>query len=171
MSLMVKRALSLFLLLLAAMQLASANENENDQLLKVIDEFCTSPRGTVAQLASRAMKLPYQPRAMTHGKESFYIRGVVLMKLGGVTLLTLAGAKPSAPVSVCEIVSHSQDAVGLVAHLRDRFNLPEPTTSSFDVQLRTSGKATIGDQQLSVKLVYGFEDNKKSGSFTLTIER
>lgn len=160
----------LCLALLAAARPATANENE--QLLKIIDEFCIKTPATVDQATSRAMKLPYQPRRMGTEYGPPYIRGVALMKLGGSsTLLTFSSAKQNARIDGCEVVSHTQDLPELVAQLRKQLDLPEPKGSSVSVQLRTAGKTTVDWKTIDIQLVFRQEENKPSGSFNFIVSR
>ena len=68
-------------------------------------------------------------------------------------------------------MSHVNDLADLVARLKAKFDLGEPKTSEFSAQLTMKGQKTIGDKSYAVELVYGFEENKPSGAFTLTTTR
>ena len=79
-----------------------------------------------------------------------HVRGANLLSLGVALPLNLAD---------------------LVARLKTAFDLGEPKSSESSVQLTMKGQKTIGGKVYAVELVYGFEENKPSGAFTLTTTR
>lgn len=156
------------LLLLAAPLPASAGEN--DDVLKVVDDFCANPRDAYRHVGTRLSKLG-------NGVEAERKRGPPPVaaawapKLGTGSILTFSAKKDSEPVSECRLVSHVNDLADLVARLKAKFDLGEPAKSEASVQLTMKGEKTIGGKAYAVELVYGFEENKPSGAFTLTTHR
>jgi hypothetical protein len=149
-----------------------AEAAENDDVMKVVDDLCVNHRGNLKDGAAKAMKLPYAPR---DGGEDRgpppRLRAVWLEKLGSGTILTFSAKSLSAPVSECKLVSHVRDLADLVGRLKTAFDLGEPKTSEFSVQLTMKGQKDLGGKQHTVELVYGFEENKPSGAFNLTVNR
>ena len=68
-------------------------------------------------------------------------------------------------------MSHVHDLADLVTRLKTKFDLGEPKSSESSVQLTMKGRKTIDGKDYAVELVYGFEENKSSGAFTLTTTR
>jgi hypothetical protein len=156
------------LLLLAAPRSASAAEN--DDVLKVVDNVCVNSRDAFRDVGTRLPKLGF-------GAEVERKRGppprtaAWLPKLGTGSILTFSAKKDAEPVQECRLVSHVGDLADLVARLKAKFDLGEPTKSDASVRLTMKGEKTIGGKAYAVELVYGFEENKPSGAFTLTTYR
>lgn len=149
-----------------------AEAAENDDVIKVVDDLCINHRGNIKDGATKAMKLPFAPRdgGADRGPPP-RLRAVWLEKLGTGTILTFSAKSRSAPVSDCKLVSHVGDLADLIGRLKAKFDLGEPKTSDASVQLTMTGQKTIGGNAYAVELVYGFEENKPSGAFTLTTHR
>jgi hypothetical protein len=147
-----------------------AAADENDDVLKIVDDFCVNPRDKLKDVGLKASKLGF-------GAEYGQKRGpppvhaAWLPKLGTGSMLRFSAKNNSEPVLECELVSHVHDVADLVARLKAKFDLGEPTINSIDAQRTMKGKKTIGGKAYSVELVYGFEENKSSGAFTLAINR
>ena len=94
-----------------------------------------------------------------------------LPKLGTGSTLIFFAKTASTPVTDCQLVSHVSDLGDLVDRLKAKFDLGEPNTNSVMVQLTMTGQKTIAGKVHAVELVYGFEENKPSGAFTLKINR
>jgi hypothetical protein len=161
-------SLSVALPLMTASLPAAAGEN--DDVMKVVDDFCANPRDKLKDVGMKASKLGF-------GAEYGQKRGpppvhaAWLPKLGTGSILTFSAKNASEPVNECKLVSHVNELADLVARLKAKFDLGEPKTSEVDPQLRMKGQKTIGDKAYAVELVYGFEENKPSGAFTLTTTR
>jgi len=149
-----------------------AAAGENDDVMKVVDDLCMAHRGSIKQGAAKAMKLPFAPR---DGGEDCgpppRLHAVWLEKLASGTILSFAAKSTSAPVSECKLVSHVRDLTDIVSRMKTSFDLGEPKASDASVQLTMKGQKTVGGKVHSVELIYGFEENKPSGAFTLTINR
>ena len=148
-----------------------AAASENDDVMKVVDDFCVRHRGSLKDAAARASKLPFGARYLGEDRGPPPVREVWLAKLGTGSTLAFSARSASEPVNDCRLVSHVHDLADLVARFKTAFDLGEPKTSDVMVQLRMNGQKTIDGTQRSVELIYGFEDNKPSGAFTLTISR
>jgi hypothetical protein len=99
------------------------------------------------------------------------VHGAWLPKLGTGSMLTFSAKNAAEPVNECRLVAHVCDLADLVAQLKTKFDLGEPKTSDSSVQLTMKGQKTISGTAYAVELVYGFEENKPSGAFTLTTNR
>jgi hypothetical protein len=161
-------SLSVALPLIAASPPAAANEN--DDVLKVVDDFCANPRDKLKGVGAKASKLGFGAEyAQKRGPPP--VHGAWLPKLGTGSMLTFSAKSASEPVNECRLVSHVHDLADLVTRLKTKFDLGEPKSSKSNVQLTMKGQKAIGGKAYAVELVYGFEDNKPSGAFTLTTNR
>lgn len=138
--------------------------------MKVVDEFCVKHRGSMKDAAAKAAKLPFNARSIGEDKGPPPLRGVWLGKLGTGSFLYLAAKRTSEPISECKVVS-PVDLADLVARQRATSDLGEPKSSEVSIQLTAKGGRTIGEKAYAVELVCGFEENKPSGAFTLTVNR
>jgi hypothetical protein len=149
---------------------APVTAGENDDVMKVVDDFCANPRDVFKDVGTKLSRLGF-------GAETERKRGpppvhaAWLPKLGTGSILTFSAKKDSEPVHDCRLVSHVTELADLVARLKSKFDLGEPTTSDSSVQLTLKGQKTIAGKTYAVELVYGFEENKPSGAFTLTTHR
>lgn len=149
-----------------------AAANENDDVMSVVETLCIVHRGNIKEGAAKALKLPFAPEDGGPDRGSSpRVRMVWLEKLGSGTIVSFSAKSLMAPVSECKLVSHVGDLADLVARLKSGFDLGEPKASDASVQLTMKGQKTIGGKPHAVELVYGFEENKPSGAFTLTINR
>ena len=144
--------------------------NENDDVLKIVDDFCANPRDKLKDVGVKASKMGF---GAEYGRKKGPppIHSAWLPKLGTGSILTFSAKNASEPVSECRLVSHVNDLADLIARLKTKFDLGEPKSSEASVQLTMKGQKTIGDKTYAVELVYGFEENKPSGAFTLTSHR
>jgi hypothetical protein len=144
--------------------------SENDDVLKVVDDFCANPRDKLKDVGVKASKLSFGAEySQKRGPPP--VHGAWLPELGTGSILSFSAKSGSEPVSECRLVSHVNDLADLVARLKAKFDLGEPKTSDASVQLMMKGQKTIGGKPYAVELVYGFEENKPSGAFTLTTTR
>jgi hypothetical protein len=149
-----------------------AEAAENDDMMKVVNDLCVNHRGNIKDGAAKAMKLPFAPE--DGGPDRGVpprMRMVWFEKLGGGSILAFSAKSLSAPVSDCKLVAHVRDLPDLVARMKTAFDLGEPKASDSSVQLTMKGQKTIDGKAYAVELVYGFEENKPSGAFTLTTTR
>jgi hypothetical protein len=156
------------LLLFAAPLPASAAEN--DDVLKVVDDVCVNHRDAFKDVGTRLPKLGFGTE-VERKRGPPPVTAAWLPKLGTGSILTFSAKKDSEPVHDCRLVSHVGDLADLVARLKAKFELSEPAKSEASVQLTMKGEKTIGGKAYAVELVYGFEENKPSGAFTLTTHR
>ncbi len=147
-----------------------AAAGENDDVMQVVDDFCANPRDKLKDVGTKASKLGF---GAEHGQKRGPppVHAAWLPKLGTGSILTFSAKSASEPVNECQLVSHVHDLADLVARLKTKFDLGEPKTSDATVQLTMKGQKTIGGKAYAVELVYGFEENKPSGAFTLTTTR
>jgi hypothetical protein len=147
-----------------------ATAGDNDDVLKVVDDFCANPRDKIKDVGTKLAKLgfgaEFERKVRPPPRYAAW-----LPKLGTGSILTFSAKNVSEPVSDCRLVSHVNDLADLVARLKTKFDLGEPATSDSSVQLTMKGQKTIGGKAYAVELVYGFEENKPSGAFTLTAHR
>ena len=155
-------------LLLVASNPASAGEN--DDIVKVLDDVCANPRDTFKDVSAKLPKLGFGAE-IEKKRGPPPVNAAWLPKLGAGSILTLSAKKDSEPVHDCRLVSHVRDLADLVARLKAKFELGEPVKNESSVQLTMKGEKTIGSRPYAVELVYGFEENKPSGAFTLTTHR
>jgi hypothetical protein len=163
----------LFLSVALPLMIASipAHASHSDDVMKVVDEICLDNRADLKQVIRKVSKLPYRPDPVAVDRGTPPGAATWLAKLGtGSTLVLLAKAR-SAPISDCKLVSHVSELADLIGRLKTKFDLGEPKTSEYSVQLTMKGQKTIDGKTHAVELVYGFEENKPSGAFTLTIKR
>lgn len=144
--------------------------SENDDVLQVIEDFCANPRDTLQDVGAKASKLGFGAE-YGHQAGPPPVHGAWLPKLGTGSILSFSAASATEPVNECQLVSHVHDLANLVARLKAKFDLGEPKSSDSSVQLTMKGQKTIGERAYAVELVYGFEENKPSGAFTLTTYR
>jgi hypothetical protein len=156
---------------LPLMMALPAEAGENDDVIRVIDEVCLNSRDNLNEVSRKVSKLPFQPDPVAKNPGPPAARGTWLPKLGGGTILSFSAKRASAPLNDCRIVSYVPDLAGLVDRLKVKFDLGEPKTSDAMVQLTMKGQKSIDGKPHTVELVYGFEENKPSGAFTLTINR
>jgi hypothetical protein len=161
-------SLSLALPLVNASLPAAATEN--DDVLKIVDDFCANPRDKLRDVGTKASKLGFGAE-YTQKRGPPPLHAAWLPKLGTGSILTFSAKSASEPVNECRLVSHVQDLADLVARLKTAFDLGDPKASDASVQLTIKGQKTIGGKAYVVELVYGFEENKLSGAFTLTTNR
>lgn len=145
--------------------------NENDDVMRVVDEVCVNGRDSLKEVTRKVSKLPFAPDPVAADKGPPPGRATWLAKLGSGSTLMLSAKSDAAPVDQCRLVSHVPDLADLVGRLKSKFDLGEPKTSDFAVQLTMKGQKRIGEKVHSVELVYGFEQNKPSGAFTLAVSR
>jgi hypothetical protein len=148
-----------------------AGAGENDDVLKVVDDICLNDRDNVNEVARKVSKLPFKQDPVAIDRGPPVVRGTWLPKLGTGSILTFSAKRASATLSDCKLVSHVPELADLVDRLKAKFDLGEPKTSDSSVQLTMKGQKTINGKPHEVELVYGFEENKPSGAFTLTINR
>lgn len=148
-----------------------AGAGANDDVMKVVDDICLNERDNVNEVARKVSKLPFKQGPAARDPGPPVVRGTWLPKLGTGTILTFAAKRASATLSDCKLVSHVPELADLVDRLQVKFDLGEPKTSESSVQLTMKGQKTINGKPHEVELVYGFEENKPSGAFTLTINR
>jgi hypothetical protein len=154
-------------LIVASMPVAA---NENDDVLKIVDDFCANPRDKLRDVGLKASKLGFGAEyGQKRGPPP--VHGAWLPKLGTGSMLTFSAKNAAEPVNECQLVAHVRDLADLVAQLKTKFDLGEPKTSDSSVQLTMKGQKTISGTAYAVELVYGFEENKPSGAFTLTTNR
>lgn len=160
--------LGVVLPLIAASPSVMAGENED--VLKVVDDFCANPHGKLRDVGLKASKIGF---GAEYGQKKGPppVHGAWLPKLGTGSTLTFSAKSASEPVNECRLVSHVHDLADLIARLKAKFDLGEPKSSEVSVMLTMTGRKSIGDKSYAVELVYGFEDNKPSGAFTLTTTR
>jgi hypothetical protein len=149
---------------------APVEAGENDDVLKVVDDFCVNPRDQLKDVGRKASKLGFGAEYGTK-KGPPPVHAAWLPKLGTGSMLTFSAKNASEPVEECQLVSHVNELADLVTRLRARFDLEEPKQRELDSQFTTKGRKTIGGKVYSVELVYGFEENKPSGGFTLKTYR
>jgi hypothetical protein len=148
-----------------------AQAGHSDDVMKVVDEVCLDNRASLNDAVRKVSKLPYRPDPVAFDRGPPPGAATWLAKLGtGSTLVLLANAR-SASISDCKLVSHVSELADLIGRLKAKFDLGEPKTSQSSVQLTMKGQKTIDGKAHAVELVYGFEENKPSGAFTLTIKR
>jgi hypothetical protein len=147
-----------------------AAAGENDDVMKVVDDFCANPRDKLKDAGAKLSKLGF---GAEYGQERGPppVHAAWVPKLGTGSSLRVSAKSASEPVNECQLVSHVHDLVDLVARLKAKFDLGEPKTNDASVQLTMKGRKTIGGKPYAVELVYGFEENKPSGAFTLTTTR
>ena len=155
-------------LLLAAPQHAHAGEN--DDVLKIVDSVCVNPKDAISAVGAKLPKLGFGAEVERKRRPPPRV-SAWLPKLGTGSILTFSAKKDSEPVYECRLVSHVDDLADLVARLKAKFDLGEPVKSEASVQLTMKGEKTIGGKAYAVELVYGFEENKPSGAFTLATHR
>jgi hypothetical protein len=148
-----------------------ADAGANDDMMKVVDDVCLNDRDSVNEVARKVSKLPFQQEPVAKDPGRPVVRGTWLPKLGTGTVLSFSAKRASATLSDCRLVSHVPELADLVDRLKARFDLGEPNTNESSVQLTMKGQKTINGKPHAVELVYGFEENKPSGAFTLTINR
>jgi hypothetical protein len=147
-----------------------AAANENDAVMRVVDDFCANPRDKLKDVGVKASRLGFGAEySQKRGPPP--VHGAWLPKLGSGSILTFSAKSASESVNDCKLVSHVSDLADLVARLKTKFDLGEPKASDSSVQLTMKGQKSIGGKAYAVELVYGFEQNKPSGAFTLTTTR
>ena len=147
-----------------------AAAGENDDVMKVVDDFCANPRDKLKDVGGKGVETGLRRRVWAEAWPAS-VHAAWLPKLGTGSILTFSAKSASEPVNECQLVSHVHDLADLVARLKTKFDLGEPKTSESSVQLTMKGQKTIGGKAYAVELVYGFEENKPSGAFTLTTTR
>jgi hypothetical protein len=154
-------------LIMASLPVAAG---ENDDVMTVVDDFCANPRDKLKDVGVKASKLGFGAEySQKRGPPP--VHGAWLPKLGTGSTLTFSAKSASELVNECRLVSHVNDLADLVARLKSKFDLGEPRTSDASVQLTMKGQKAVGGKAYAVELVYGFEENKPSGAFTLTTTR
>jgi hypothetical protein len=148
-----------------------AQAGHSDDVMKVVNEICLDNRADLKEVVRKVSKLPYRPDPVAFDRGPPPGAATWLAKLGTGSNLILLAKAPSAPVTDCQLVSHVSDLGDLLDRLKAKFDLGGPKTNSAMVQLTMTGQKTIAGKVHSVELVYGFEENKHSGAFTLTIKR
>jgi hypothetical protein len=148
-----------------------AEAGHSDDVMKVVDEICLDSRSGMNEVARKVAKLPFQPDPVARDRGPPPGGATWLPKLGAGSTLMFFAKTTSTPLTDCQLVSHVSDLADLLGRLKARFDLGEPKTSDSSVQLTMKGQKAINGKPHEVELVYGFEENKPSGAFTLKIRR
>ena len=144
--------------------------SENYDVLKIVDDFCANPRDKLKDVGANASKLGSgAAHSQERGPPPLHVAW--LPKIGTGSILSFSAKRASEPVSECKLVSHVNDLADLVARLKAKFDLGEPKTCYGSPELTLKGQKRIGHKSYAVEMVYGFEENKPSGAFTLTTTR
>ena len=148
-----------------------AQAAHSDDVIRVVDEVCLDNRASLKDVVRKVSKLPFQPDPVAWHRGPPPGAATWLAKLGTGSTLAFLGKAPSAPVNRCQLVSHVSDLGDLLERLKAKFDFGVPKKSDSSVMLTMKGEKTIDGKPHAVELVYGFEENKPSGAFTLTINR
>jgi hypothetical protein len=148
-----------------------AEAGHSDDVMKVVDEICLDHRASLNEVARKVAKLPFKPDPVARDRGPPPGGATWLPKLGTGSTLIFFAKTASTPLVNCRLVSHVADLGDLLGRLKAKFDLGEPKTSESSVQLTAKGEKTISGKLHAVELIYGFEENKPSGAFTLTINR
>jgi len=162
-------SLGVALPLMIASPLAQAGHS--DDVMRVVDEVCLDSRASLNEVVRKVSKLPYQADPVARDRGPPPGAATWLPKLGTGSTLMFFAKTASMPVTDCKLVSHVSDLGDLLGRLKARFDLGEPKASESTVMLTVKGEKAINGRSTAVELVYGFEENKPSGAFTLTINR
>jgi hypothetical protein len=97
------------------------------------------------------------------------------MHVRGADLLSLSVALPLIAASLPAAANENDDVLKVVddfcANPRDKLKDVGVKASKLGFGAEYYGQKTIGGKAYAVELVYGFEENKPSGAFTLTTTR
>jgi hypothetical protein len=143
---------------------------ENDDVLKVIDDFCAPPRHKLRDAGLKASKLGFGAE-YGQKKGPRPVHCAWLPELDTGSMLSFVAQNASEPVDECRLVSHVYDLADLIARLKAKFDLGEPKSSDASMMSIMKGQKSSDGKMYAVELVYGFEDNKLSGAFTFTTTR
>ena len=148
-----------------------AQAAHSDDVIRVVDEVCLDNRASLKDVVRKVSKLPFQPDPVATDRGRPPGGATWLPKLGTGSTLLFFAKTTSTPLTNCRLVSHVSDLDDLLGRLKAKFDLGEPKSSDSTVMLTVKGEKTINGKPHAVELVYGFEENKPSGAFTLTINR